>query len=132
MSEDAHQIKTPRCTDIDELAKMVHDLEIKQGWVETNQEPIDILAKFIANQTGELGELWEAARRDELYHWCDKSQAMLQYGLPWLTSLEEEVADLLIRILGFCIRMNINPSYILNVKHAYNKTRKPRHGGKLA
>lgn len=132
MSEDAHEIATPRDQNIDELAAKIHELEKSQGWVEHDQDMREVLAIFLANQTGEMAELWEAYRKGEYYGDCDKADAMRQYGFPVLSCMEEEIADMLIRILGFCERNNIKPSYIIAVKHAFNKTRKPRHGGKLA
>lgn len=47
-----------------------------------------------------------------------------------ITSIEEEVADLFIRLGDFCGRYEIDLGAVAIAKMKYNSTRKPMHGGK--
>lgn len=71
----------------------------------------------------ELAEIVEADRSNTLTLRCDKP------GLD-LTNLEEECADVLIRVLDFIYERGLDAGRIFALKHQYNTTRSYKHGGK--
>ena len=46
----------------------------------------------------------------------------------WKETMEEEIADTLIRILDFCYTWNIDIQKLVNLKMQYNLDREPMHG----
>lgn len=82
------------------------------------------LARSTANLHAEISELWESYRNGKLNSQCDKP-------IP-LTFMEEEMADVLIRLLDMAARLKVDIGSAAVVKHEFNKTRPDRHGGKLA
>lgn len=79
---------------------------------------VSVLALIIT----EISEAIEAVRRNPDAP-CDKP------GVD-LTALEEEWADAVIRLFDFAGLMGISPARVIMIKHAYNRTRGLRHGGK--
>lgn len=92
---------------------------------------IDV-ATFCTNLTGEISELWEAYRKNELDKPCDKAPKMRALGLPELTCAEEEIADILIRTLDTAEFWGLDISRAMKAKHLYNASRSFRHGNKRA
>lgn len=80
---------------------------------------------WVANLHGELSELWESHRRGELHAPCDKKDS-------GLTQLEEEVADVFIRLLDGAYLLGVDVGTAVKKKYEYNKTRQYRHGNKIA
>lgn len=93
-----------------------------------DQEGGTPVAEMLINIAGEACELWEAYRKKELDKPCDKASKMSE---P-LTCAEEEVADLLIRVMDLCAELKIDLGRAVFVKSEFNKTRSHRHGGKIA
>lgn len=100
------------------------------------------LKEQLLNIHGELSELWEAFRAGTLDEPCDKTGKMSTIlnndkelfggsGKP-LTSLEEEAADIVIRLAHLFSVRGLNLSRAIRLKYEYNKTRPYRHGNKLA
>lgn len=87
---------------------------------------------FISNLHGEISELWEAYRANILNKPCDKSEKMETLFGESLTCAEEEVADVLIRLLDIACTLKINLARAVKLKTEYNKTRPYRHGNKKA
>ena len=81
---------------------------------------------------GEQSELWEAARKGKLHAPCDKAEQMVAKGLPSLTCVEEELADIIIRTLDNAAEFNVDIAKAVAVKMAFNSGRPFQHGGKLA
>jgi NTP pyrophosphatase (non-canonical NTP hydrolase) len=90
------------------------------------------VAVFLINIHGEVSEAWEAFRGGDLFAPCDKAEKMASIGLHPLTCIEEELADIVIRCLDTAETFGIDLERAIEVKHAYNGTRAPKHGGKLA
>ncbi len=86
----------------------------------------------VANIHAEVSELFEAFRNAALDLRCDKAEKMKENGLPILTSLEEELADIFIRVCDFAEDYEVDLERAVAIKHAYNSTRKLRNGGKIA
>lgn len=84
----------------------------------------------------ELSEMLEAFRKGNPI--CDKKfpdgQPMMipdgNGGIRPITSEEEEVADLAIRLFDFCGRYGYNLGYCILAKMRYNATRPHMHGNK--
>lgn len=82
------------------------------------------VAAYCANLHGEVSELWEAHRRNVLNQPCDKNAE--------LTCLEEELADIVIRVLDMAGALGVDLDGAVAEKMRYNATRGYRHGGKVA
>lgn len=89
-------------------------------------------AVYSSNLHGEQSELWEAARKGKLHALCDKAEEMTARGLPALSNVEEELADIIIRTLDNAAEFNVDIAKAVAVKMAFNSGRAFQHGGKLA
>jgi len=103
---------------IDNIQKAIHETAKEKGWWDEPRETGTCLMLMVS----ELAEAMEGYRVGNPP--SDK--------IPAFSQIEEELADVIIRILdyaehnGFCIEGAIV------AKMAYNKTREHRHGGKKA
>jgi NTP pyrophosphatase (non-canonical NTP hydrolase) len=114
---------------LDKFAEELYQVAKEHGFHDETQPD---MPRYIANLHCELSELFEAYRKSELNKLCDKSEKMKELGLEPLTCAEEEVADIIIRILDTAKSLNVNIAKAVKNKHEYNKTRSYRHGGKLS
>lgn len=112
------------------MAVKVHDLAKEKGWYDTPETQQQFISRTCNNITGEVSELWESARKSQLDELCDKD--MEAVGLPPLTCLDEELADIVIRVLDAAAHLGVDLSRAVAIKHSYNGTRPYRHGGKIA
>lgn len=97
--------------------------QIFEGWT---------FAAGVANIGEELFELWTAFRKHKHNELCDKADKMIQLGLRPLTYLEEECADLHIRVSQLMRRFGVKDiEECIHIKNEYNKSREYKHGGKL-
>lgn len=125
------EIEFVRC--VDEFTRECYENSKAHGFwdgVANDNEPTKI-----ALMHSELSELLEAFRKGDPP--CEKPIDIV--GLTedkhtiWtrrITSREEEVADLFIRLLDYCGRYGIPLATVVLAKHNYNKSRSFRHGGK--
>ena len=113
-----------------EIADAVHALALDKGWHNTEEDEDQFIERACNNLHDEISELHEAWRNNKLHALCDKSEAMVTLGVQPLTCLEEEYADILIRVLDNCRKLNVDIQSAVERKHAYNKWRPFRHGGK--
>jgi NTP pyrophosphatase (non-canonical NTP hydrolase) len=90
------------------------------------------VGNFVANLHSEVSEFWEAHRKNQIDDLCDKSAKCEQMGFGTLTNGEEELADILIRVLDTAQTLGIDLGRAVRVKDAYNQTRPYRHGNKRA
>lgn len=119
---------------IDEWADAVYELACEKGWHSTDKDkPIrEMIAVYLINIHGEVSEAWEAYRAGKLLMPCDKADKMAEMGIDPLNCLEEELADIVIRVFDTAKALGIDIEKAINSKHLYNKSRSHRHGGKLA
>lgn len=99
------------------LQRIVHETAINSGW--WDEKDFNVGEK-IALMHSELSEALEAFRKG--VQPCDKP-------IP-VNNVEEEFADVIIRILDLAGKMNLDIASALLYKSEYNKTRGYKHGGK--
>lgn len=113
---------------LDQIADAAHTNAREKGFHDGPDS--EFLANQLNNLTGEISELWEAHRAGTLHQLCDKAEKMAAMGLPPLTCIEEEYADIVIRALDQCRRLGVDIARAVEIKHAFNKTRPHLHGKK--
>ena len=115
------------------LSKAAYDNAVFKGFHDNDplMDEVDLYGKWTANLHGEVSELWEAARKGNLLEGCDKHDDMVEQFQDSLTCEEEELADIIIRVLDTAGARGINIGRAVNLKMAYNATRPHMHG-KLA
>lgn len=120
---------------LDRLSEEVYQNAVRKGFHEAGKHETDVqrFARYSANLHGEVSELWEAARRGTLDAPCDK-EALVPFlgGTRNLTCAEEELADILIRVLDTARAYGIRIGECVKAKHEYNLGRPYMHGGKKA
>lgn len=117
---------TPISTLIDEL-KIYNDLEDEFVMADVQVDEVELLetltvtkkASSIALMHSELSECLEAIRKD-----------LPSDHLTGRSMEEEELADVIIRIMDYCGRYNIDIGEVMIEKIAFNAGRSRRHGGK--
>lgn len=112
------------------LAKEIHELAKEKGWHSFDETEDRFVERACNNLHDEVSELHEAWRNNELRNLCDKASGMIEAGLEPLTCLEEELADIVIRVLDNAVRLGVDIESAVFRKHEYNKTRPHRHGDK--
>ncbi len=103
---------------ISEIQEKVHRTAVEHGWWEESRPVGEVLMLMVT----ELAEAMEAYREGNPE--SDK--------IPGYSKLEEELADVVIRLLDFAGGAGLDIEGAVTAKMAYNETRPYRHGGKLA
>lgn len=109
-----------------DLAEQVHETAVEHGWwtnPDTNEYDVDCFNKSekIALMHSELSEALEAMRMPE-WEMSEK--------IPVFFHLEEELADLQIRLMDFAAAYGLRVAEATIAKAEYNKSRPYKHGGK--
>lgn len=112
------------------IADNVHMLAWNMGWHSEDEGEDSFIERTCNNLHDEISELHEAWRSNKLHKLCDKSEKMKSVGIVPLTSLEEELADILIRVLDSAAKLDIDIQDAVERKHKFNATREYRHGNK--
>lgn len=101
----------------------VHQLAINKGWWENAD--FKIIPEKLALIHGEVSEALECYRDPaEFEDYISASGKPEGFGF--------ELADAIIRILDLAGFLGLDMENLVLEKHAYNKSRSYRHGGKLA
>jgi len=95
-----------------------HRIAVEHGWWETSRSEGEALMLMVT----ELSEAMEALR--------DGSPASDR--IPGFSKVEEELADVIIRILDFAGGRGLDLEGAVAAKMRFNESRPYRHGGKLA
>lgn len=123
LDEISGMAQLPELTrELNTLAGVMFAIAASKGF-HAMQVPV---ATHCANLHGEVSELWEAYRRGTLSEQCDKATA------EPLTCLEEELADVFIRVLDMAADYRIDIAKAVRVKAVYNASRSYMNGGKIA
>ena len=134
---------------INEFAQEVHENAVAHGWWDEKRS----FPEVIALVHSELSEALEEYRhkQEQIWYACEEDQdcpsicnpedehdclnygkeAMCKYRNPKPEGLPVELADAILRILDYCACVGIDIEEALTIKHAYNKERPYRHGGKV-
>lgn len=103
---------------ITEIQEQVHRTAIEHGWWDKPRSTGEVLMLMVT----EISEAMEAYRSGNGE--SDK--------IAGFSKIEEELADVIIRLLDFAGKEGMNIEGALAAKMAYNEKRPYRHGGKLA
>jgi len=103
---------------IDQMQTEVHRTAVEHGWWENPRPVGEVLMLMVT----ELAEAMEAYRSGN-----PESEK-----IPGFSQMEEELADVVIRLLDFAGGESLDIEGALLAKMAYNEKRPYRHGGKLA
>lgn len=103
---------------ISEIQEKVHKTAVAHGWWDGPRSVGEVLMLMVT----EIAEAMEAYRAGNPE--SDK--------IPGYSKLEEELADVIIRLLDFAGGEGLDIDGAVMAKMAYNETRPYRHGGKLA
>jgi len=106
---------------LNSIADQVHELACIKGWHSQSETEDHFIERTCNNLHDEISELHEAWRNNRLHDVCDKGT---------LTCLEEELADIIIRVLDASRKLHVDIQHAVLTKHEINKTRTTRHGGK--
>jgi hypothetical protein len=101
---------------LNHLAADIHATSVDKGWWERDRND----GEMIALMHSELSEALENIR-----HGCPPDD-----HIPEFLGVEAEFADVIIRILDTCHARGYRLGEAILAKHAFNKTREFRHGGK--
>jgi NTP pyrophosphatase (non-canonical NTP hydrolase) len=123
-------IQITNASSLNEISDGVHDLARSKGWHDDKYDD-DVYFNVNANNFhDEISEMHEAWRKHQLWELCDKAEKMATMGLKPLTNIEEEMADLIIRVCDCCRRLKVDIATAVTTKHQFNATREYRHGNK--
>jgi len=125
VEEEGRKMKT-----LDLIADAVHGLAWDKGWHSDDEGEDQFIERCCNNLHDEICELHESWRDNALHELCDKWEQMKDCGIVPLTCIEEEFADIIIRVLDNCRKLGVDIQSAVERKHAFNKFRAYRHGGK--
>ena len=135
-------------TNLNELAKIIHSNAVEHGWWDEERSFGDVIAPCHSELSEALEEY--RANRPMVWYACNEATPStgpcspadefecLNYGNETCCKyrgtkpegIAVEMIDCIIRILDWCGRHDIDVDDLLAKKHAYNRTRPYKHGGK--
>jgi NTP pyrophosphatase (non-canonical NTP hydrolase) len=108
---------------IAEWQKVIHANNVEKGWWEDGERNFGEVAMLIVTEVAEAMEAW----RDDEPMVC-----VAEYVGAKPEGIAVEMADAVIRIFDWAESVGVDLGDVIARKHAYNKTRPYRHGGKKA
>lgn len=117
---------------LNQMRDAVYAWAKSKGWYDKPRTFEEFFPTALINVHGEISELWESFRAGTLDKPCDKAAKMALAGIKPLTNLEEELADIIIRVLDTSAHLKVDIDSAVNRKHQFNHTCAHKHGGKLA
>lgn len=106
-------------TGLNELAKDIHKNAVAHGWWEEERS----FGEIIALIHSEVSEALEEYRNGNKMHYKDKK------GKP--EGVAVELVDVIIRVLDFLGKKEVDVETLIKEKHEYNKKRDYKHGNKV-
>lgn len=103
---------------IAELQEYIKKWTVEKGWAD-DRSVGDLLLLMVS----EVVEAYEEYR-----DWHEPNETRVVAGKP--EGIPVELADVVIRIISFCSKYDINLAAAIEQKMAYNETRPHRHGNK--
>ncbi|MDD2563096.1 MAG: hypothetical protein PHU27_02635 [Salinivirgaceae bacterium] len=122
--------KLDLCSGLNEAAQRIHADAKQKGFWDSERETGTLLMLMVS----ELAEALEADRHGRYANRTtfacnpDGKSEEEQFRSHIKDTLEDEMADTMIRILDFCGAKGIDIEWHINQKLAYNRTREHRHG----
>lgn len=98
----------------------VHELAKSKGWHDDEPLSVDGIAAKLALIHSEVSEALEEVRTGE----PDRSVSGKPEGFSF------ELADVVIRVLDLCGKLQVDIGHAVHRKHVFNESRSHRHGGK--
>lgn len=108
---------------LSEMAEMVYAIACTKGWHPVGESEDYFIERTCGNIHDEVSELHTAWRNNELWEHSEKEDLALSYA-------EEELADIIIRVLDSAHWLGIDIGLAVKIKSKYNQTRSHRHGNK--
>lgn len=117
---------------LNELAKIFHQFQIDAGFTDAN------ITQRLMLVVSEISEAFEAYRKDNLckgnFHRVEAASYdesfKNRFERDIKDTLEDEIADAIIRLLAFCGENNIDIEKHVALKYKYNQLRGFKYGGK--
>lgn len=106
---------------VKELCRTAYTESKRNGWYDEERN----LGEMIALLHSELSEMLEALRKLDL----ETGEIKPSEKIPEFTKLEEEAADLAIRLGDFSEHTGLRLEDAISAKLAFNRTRGYKHGG---
>lgn len=119
-------------TQIQQLQKEIHDNAVKKGFWE---DPVNLGEKMMLI-VSEVAEMCEAHRKGKRFEysiegvigWTDDEEFKKDFESKVKDTLEDEMADAIIRLLDMAKRQNIDIENHIKAKMRYNSLRPYKHG----
>lgn len=116
-------------------AEQIHALAVEKGWwdrVPPGAGPEQTMPVVLEKLLLVHSEISEAVEELRAGHWYRDVYYRIESGGDKPEGFPVEIADAVIRLLDLCWFLAIDLENVVAQKHAYNKTRAYRHGGKTA
>lgn len=128
-------------TSFKQLAADIYANAVAHGWWMKENKPLNAVTRIpecLALIHSEVSEALEAYRESDgtleqitALQTTSTTLSVQRGAPPKPVGFASELADVIIRVLDLCAALGIDIDAAIEQKHAYNKTRPMRHGGKL-